>query len=99
MALCRRGVSWARTGQAAPVLGKERMMWLQPLRRLVSLLTKESTSRRRRLPRPRRPVRLGVERLEDRTVPSTTLYVTNTNDSANFTPGDGSLRGEVAAAQ
>jgi uncharacterized repeat protein (TIGR01451 family) len=38
-----------------------------------------------------------IEHLEDRLVLST-LTVTNLNDSPNFTLGDGSLRGEIAAA-
>jgi hypothetical protein len=38
-----------------------------------------------------------LEALEDRTLPST-LLVTNLNDSSNATAGDGSLRGEIAAA-
>jgi hypothetical protein len=42
--------------------------------------------------------RLHLESLEDRTVPST-LAVTNLVDSSTFTAGDGSLRGEIAAAQ
>ena len=40
---------------------------------------------------------MSIEPLEQRQL-LTTLAVTNLNDSSGFTPGDGSLRGEIAAA-
>lgn len=49
-------------------------------------------------PAPRRSWRPMLEQLEDRMVLST-LMVANLNDSPNFQAGDGSLRGEIAAAQ
>jgi hypothetical protein len=73
-------------------------MWLQRLRRLVAIYSGKTTRvRRARKPRLRRPTLLTLELLENRVTPST-LYVTNLNDSAQYTPGDGSLRGEIAAA-
>jgi hypothetical protein len=62
------------------------------LRYLAAFLRPSHPVRSR--PRGRRP---ALEALEDRTLPST-LLVTNLNDSSNATSGDGSLRGEVAAA-
>jgi hypothetical protein len=66
--------------------------WLQAITRKTT--TGAPTRRGAKRTRPRRAV-LGIEALEDRTVPST-LTVTNSLDTGVM--GDGSLRGEIAAA-
>jgi hypothetical protein len=66
--------------------------WLQAIKRKEA--TGAPTRRGANRTRPRRVV-LGLEALEDRTVPST-LTVTNSLDTGVI--GDGSLRGEIAAA-
>ena len=60
---------------------------------------KSRIDRRREASEVRRSgTRLGVQLLEDRTVPST-LTVRSLYDGSGIMPGDGSLRGEIAAAQ
>ena len=66
--------------------------WLQAITRKTT--TGAPTRRGAKRTRPRRAV-LGIEALEDRTVPST-LTVTRSLDTGVM--GDGSLRGEIAAA-
>ena len=46
----------------------------------------------------RRACLMSIEQLEVRTVPSTTLTVYSLSGSAAYSLGDGSLRGEIAAA-
>ena len=67
--------------------------WLQALNRKAAMGVR--TRRGVKSTHPHRAVP-GLETLEDRTVPST-LMVTNNLDTG--VPGDGSLRGEIAAAQ
>ncbi len=74
-------------------------MWLRQLRKLVSLYQRKCAPLRLEPRRARRRCAgLALEMLEVRTLPST-LTVANLNDSYFFSPGDGSLRGEIAVAQ
>ena len=75
-------------------------MWFRSLFDALPARSHRTPARRRRYtpagcPRPA-PVRPRLEALEDRWVPST-LTVTNALDTG--AAGDGSLRGEIAAAQ
>jgi hypothetical protein len=65
---------------------------------LFSWLRKQTSARARRGANRIRPhrVQIGLEELENRTVPSTLWTVTNNLDTG--VKGDGSLRGEIAAA-
>ena len=69
------------------------MSWLT---QMIPWLARRGPRRRPRLPTRRGTCRLTLELLETRDVPSV-LVVTNNSDSG--APGDGSLRGEIAAAQ
>src|SRR5262245_12819801 len=81
---------------AAPIVeqtipSKEIPMWLRSL--LRSPKARSSVASVRRSPRRPAACRLGIETLEDRTVPST-FTVLNVADS-----GDGSLRAAIQAAE
>jgi uncharacterized repeat protein (TIGR01451 family) len=72
-------------------------MWLNHVRRLVSGSPRKYSTARK-APVRRRTSHPSIECLEDRRVLST-LTVTTLADSPTFTAGDGTLRGEIAAAQ
>ncbi len=74
-------------------------MWLKQLNQwLRSILPQRSGRGRCRQVRARASTRLNLEQLEDRAVPAV-LMVTSLSDSTNATAGDGTLRGEILAAQ
>src|SRR5262249_13865290 len=74
----------------ADLIAKETTMWLRSL--LKSLKSRPTVATFRRSPHRPRTLRLGVEALDDRCLPST-FTVTNLLDS-----GTGSLRAAVVAA-